>query len=471
MIHLVITHSLYGAGSLHSGSVIDYLRYNYEAAGTSLYTVGLTEARVWFAYLSAIVDPFFHRVPFVKAETLSSSFIHPWTTLLALAGCAVLIGISLKCARNRPIVAFSLLFFIITLLPESFLNPRYLFCGYRCILPMAGVLLLVGYAAVLLLQWNREMGFVRRLGVWLGASALLVIALFGTCTFSKADRWMPIDLWAESYSELPELSDQVEKMPYLDVIMNYSAALLISDNPLKVLDIIERAFPGDRTAIVDRSNTQVRPNSSVLHRDVATENGSLVNIPPQIRSRILVNYGQALKRMGNLKEAANCFRRSLEFDIGSVWGHISLGLVLEEQGEFQQALTHYATAVKLAPNSPEAHFNYGNALARTMKLSEAVSCYRTSIRLEPNHSRTHLNLGYTLMALGDFSAARKSLRTAEALGIGDAQLFNAIGVCFATEGLKNDARKYFERALLFDRAYEEARINLRILGEAVKDSE
>ena len=123
----------------------------------------LTECRVIYCYLLTIFIPGLYPLLLGRAFTVSASLLDPPVTLAALLGLVFLVGAAITIARKRPVAAFGILFFFIAIAPESLLMPQYLFFGYRPILPMAGLLLVLADVLMALLLRLRE---ARREALW-----------------------------------------------------------------------------------------------------------------------------------------------------------------------------------------------------------------------------------------------------------------------------------------------------------------
>ncbi len=178
----------------HEGT-ISRLHSYYEKAGLTLPEVVLTQCRVWFSYLFAIVAPFVQNTQLIKPEIISRSLWNPPATAAAALGILGLVGAAVGLSKKHPVGALGILFVLVTLLPESLLIPQYLFCGYRAILPMAGVLMVAADALAALRsrpdKWARQLAIL--------VPILLVVCL-SAFTFSQAKRWNAFSFWQDAYA-------------------------------------------------------------------------------------------------------------------------------------------------------------------------------------------------------------------------------------------------------------------------------
>ncbi len=74
-----------------------------------------------------------------------------------------------------------------------------------------------------------------------------------------------------------------------------------------------------------------------------------------------INLGRLKQQQHHLAEAETLYRRALDLDSDNAIAHFNLGTLLEERGQQQAAIGHYN---KAAPRLPDAHYN----LARLFEL-------------------------------------------------------------------------------------------------------
>lgn len=106
----------------------------------------MTEARVLFFYLSLILVPRLNRFGHQHDDiALSATLIDPWTTLPAIVGHAVLIGISiwLVVRRRAAVVGFGVLWFYVGHLLESSIFALEIAHEHRNYLPSAGMFIAI----------------------------------------------------------------------------------------------------------------------------------------------------------------------------------------------------------------------------------------------------------------------------------------------------------------------------------------
>jgi predicted O-linked N-acetylglucosamine transferase (SPINDLY family) len=162
-----------------------------------------------------------------------------------------------------------------------------------------------------------------------------------------------------------------------------------------------------------------------------------------------LNLGNALRGVGRLAEAVDCYRRAIALDPGYGMAHSNLAHALNEQGLFEAGLESSRRAIELipdflgaqvsciaallglerfadaeaplrravdlVPDRPEAHRDLGEVLAKLGRLDEAVASYRQALDLNPAYAQAHYNLGNVLKSQGKLGEAIECFEQAAAL--------------------------------------------------------
>lgn len=218
----------HGSRDLGEGIVHTVLLY-YRQSGLTLKEVLLTQCRMFFFYLSLIVQPFPSRVQLMIPQTISASLTYPPSTVWAAAGIVALVPATVYLMRRRPCWAFGLLFFALGLLPEGLLAPQYAFFGYRAILPMVGLLII---AADLLVRLS---GILARSGRVVRVLMLAPVILGGAFYFGlvamesygQAQIWRDNELfWRDVLARFPEDDWYVERSLRIQALYNLGCVLV-----------------------------------------------------------------------------------------------------------------------------------------------------------------------------------------------------------------------------------------------------
>jgi len=425
ILYFAVARTLADSESREIYSLGKRLAFYYEYAGLSLSEVLLTQSRVLFAYLAMILLPIPGTIDQIRAMTISRSLLNPPVTAAAFAGVVGLIGLGTYLVRKRPIAAFGILFFVISLVPEGTLIPPYLFFGYRAILPMAGVLMILGEAILWILADRRAGSGVRASNIVLGVSSMLALVGLLTVSYFQALSWNPLTFWKEAYEKLPSERTLIEKKPYLDIISNLSA-LLVSRGDISGAERL------------CREALAVYPNARYLHD----------------------NLGVALLHQGRIREAIGEFRKAVKLQPASVGAFNNLGNALLATGEIPQAIEAYRMAIKVKPTAVQPYVNLGAAHVNSGQYENAREVLEKAVSLDPMHAKARVNLGITLVNLSQFSEAIKHLNKAVHLDPSLATAHLQLGIAWDSSGDTVRAVKSYERALHLIPTLVDARFHL-----------
>ncbi len=184
-------------------------------------------------------------------------------------------------------------------------------------------------------------------------------------------------------------------------------------------------------------------------------------------ARTRVDLAACLIPLGRFAEAADECRTALQRDSGLADAHVNLSAALSGMGRTPEAIRHAREALRLNPRHPQAHATLGQLLAATdpdeglrhltaalatvpesadlavaianligpTRPEEAIVYYQSAIRREPRHAEAHYNLANTWVRLG----------------------------------FPERAVSHLQAALLIRPAWDEARQNLTLLDEAVRN--
>ncbi len=438
IVYVLITHSLQGPVSTHAQGISARLAVHYRESGLSVYEVFLTQPRVICTYLLMILAPYVWGADLIRAMTVSRSLVDPPATAIAIAVLIALLALALAVVRRHRVPAFAVLFFFVSLIPESLLIPQYLFFGYRAILPMLGVLLIVGWAMLGLLERLRQSGH-NRVGaaVVAGVAGTLAVAL-GVQTVLIAWNWNPVSFWQRAYDRLPPYSEYVEKVPYSTVVLNYGRAQAKEGNYAAAEEPLKQALkfrPESTTALFflgqvylhkpdyDRAvqmltkAVEVQPAFTEARLDLAAAYIQARRYEEAIKplKKIIedhpdlgvphANLGIALFNLGRMEEAKQHLEKALELRPGLTVVHMKLGAIYESERAFDKAIQQYSKAVKAAPKDPSVHFAIASCLMRSGNPAGAQRYFERAIQHDPMLFQAHYGLGIIAMWDEDYRTA------------------------------------------------------------------
>ena len=90
-----------------------------------------------------------------------------------------------------------------------------------------------------------------------------------------------------------------------------------------------------------------------------------------------------LQRQGNLSQAEQIYRQSLQQQPNHATALNLLGLIAFQVGKYEIAIENISKAIQANPSSSDFYNNLGVVFKKTGKIEEAVACYRKALELNP----------------------------------------------------------------------------------------
>jgi tetratricopeptide (TPR) repeat protein len=178
---------------------------------------------------------------------------------------------------------------------------------------------------------------------------------------------------------------------------------------------------------------------------------TMKDIPPEsqrLQARAAYERGILALGEGVLAAALSSFQQAASQDPTVGAYRNALGLVYLQSRRPDLALPEFERAVALDPEYADAHLNTGIALSSMGKWEESVAAYVGAIRLPrlTTHDTAYQNLGWALFQLKRYRDAEEALRLAIGLDPQMVAAYYTLGLVFAAQDRKDDAKLAFRRA-------------------------
>jgi tetratricopeptide (TPR) repeat protein len=126
----------------------------------------------------------------------------------------------------------------------------------------------------------------------------------------------------------------------------------------------------------------------------------------------LINLGAVYGRARNVELAVKTLQRAVELNSNSIPARVNLASALSASGEFAAAIPHYETILQAEPNSANAHAHLARALVELDRVEAAAGHLETAVRLNPHDFAATLTLAW-LQATSPIDAVRNGASALE----------------------------------------------------------
>ena len=329
----------------------------------------------------------------------------------------------IKLIKNE-IVAFAILFFLITLAPVSniFIIIGSTMAERFMYIPSLGYCILLANLLMKFIKTDNTKNKFTTIqemikgNIILFLIAFVITVLYSIKTYSRSTDWKDdISLFAHDV-EVVENSGRVH--------YNYAK------------DLSTKLYPNEK-------NPELR--KAYIEKAII-EYGNAINVFGNLFPSAYNDMGCALGEVKRYDEAISSFEKATLFDTNYVEAYINKGLTFIDKGDNLNALKAFDKAEKLVPDNPDIHFKKGLVLFNLNKFEEAIYNFQFCIDSKYKDFFSYKNIGACYINLGKNETAIKSLTTACSLAPDDIECMNYLGVAYKNIGNISKANEYFEKA-------------------------
>jgi len=467
-----------------------------EASHITPWNYLLTQSRVIVTYIRLLVFPVGQNLDYdfrVSASLFEPSIIG---SLVVLSG---LLFLAWRLRRRRPIAAFSIAWFFITLAPtSSFIPLPDVIFEHRLYLPLIGVSLsfplLIGFAASLLQS---------KITVPVPAVCVALLLMLCIATILRNQVWGDeVRLW----------SDVVEKSPHKARPYNSLATIYFNRSQFDLaLDVTQQGWQNVDDANSRRGFQQLKGQIYIqMHRyeDAVAAFRETAKVEDKyLASTAYNNIGVAYAyiagtKSGELKQAlltdaAEAFRKSSDLDdrmfsafdsyvnvlvesgqsddlknkLQSMLqekkdyrAYYGLGKIAFLSGDYEKAAHYFDEALRLNGSQKLIFFNDAYALNLIKKRDDAIQKYLQAIRLDPLFTPARHNLGLLYMQAGEPGKAIDSFENVLRLDPNYLSARLNLAKIYIQQGNRSAARDQLSKVLSVAPQHQEAADLLRQLG-------
>lgn len=174
------------------------------------------------------------------------------------------------------------------------------------------------------------------------------------------------------------------------------------------------------------------------------------------------NLALALGALGDRQEERHELERALHLQPELAAAHNQLGLLAVQAGDAPEAEKEFQAAISANPKYAEALNNLGVLYSRQGRDSDAIETFRQATQADPDSSEAWVNLGLTLTKTEGFSKAESELQSAIDAKPEQAGPYTALGVVRSRAGRGADAVAPFQKAVQLQPKSSDAHLNLGI---------
>jgi len=308
---------------------------------------------------------------------MSTSLFEP-VVIISLLSILLFIYLSYRLYNTSKIISFSILWFLITLIPTSSIVPLLDFAAeHRLYLPAVGFSLCYAGLISKVNEGNIRKGIL-----------ITIIILFSVGTIKRNIAWGDsVRLW----------QDAVRKSPYKARVY-YNLGIEYAQNKQ-----FEKAF------IEFKRSVKILPNhlgSHLMMGKMYKELGIYKNIigemeivlslkPEKIDEHVdaYLELSNAYIKLGDSKKAEESIKEGLKLNPKNVMFYNNMATVLVERGMFDEAVKELRTALSLKPDYLKAYYNLGLIYEKKGLVKDAIKELELAINIEPENPESYLFLG------------------------------------------------------------------------------
>jgi len=469
--------------------IIDFAALEASRENIPRWNYLLTQPRVVVRYLRLLLFPTGLNLDYDFRVSLS--LFEP-AVLLSLLVIAGLIVVAWRWRQTKPIFAFSIFWFFITLSPTSSIVPiPDVIFEHRLYLPLAGVCLSFPFVMEWFISLWKGRFTNRRLLVF----ATTILAVLTTLTVLRNDVWRDeIRLWSDVISKSPH-----KLRVYSGVIYGYMKRGQ-DEKAIPVAKLGAENVPEARVSLLDTLGNLYlkvgRPDQAVEYFKASTLETVRMEMAPIDQAGYFNNLGVAYMALAKTRQGDNrieawrsaqdAFRRSLEghpanirtldslvnvshnlgedkileqesrkrlaeVSVNDLKGLYMLAALLSLEERYGESLDYFDRAEKVAsyrdPGGETLFFNHAFALSKAGQVDNAIAKYLEALKIDPFFGEAHYNLALLYVGKQDHGSALQHLTSIVGRDPNNVRANMMLAEIYAYQGKLPSARQHLQLVL------------------------
>jgi tetratricopeptide (TPR) repeat protein len=379
---------------------------DYPTKHIPAFEYAITQFKVHWTYLRLVLLPVNQNLDY---DYPVSKTLFELPTLLSFAGYIGLWTGGILIARKSPLAAFSVLWFLVALLPASFgvILPRGLklddvIFEHRLYLAMAGLMALPGMAApALCARLHRPL--MRAVAV--AAFAVLVLSLSAASFARNSLWWSNKSIWEDAVSKSPG-----KARAHFNLGVAYGVEAEKAIEQYRIAMHLDPSNPKSYVHLARLYRSMGRTVEALDHYKIA------LGLDPD-NPEALRGLGILYASQGAVEQAINQYRLAISRNPNDAIAHANLGIAYKKANQDKLAAEHLSRARSLNPGIAEAFLDHGKMyLSMGFQVEMAIEQFEKALAVDPDLAEAHNYLGAIYRAGGEARKAREHLDAARRLG-------------------------------------------------------
>jgi tetratricopeptide (TPR) repeat protein len=379
-----------------------HLLDSYENRPFTLTQRLLSEPRIIVFYLSLLFYPVPNRLSIVHPFQISTSLLHPLSTLFSIIFILVVVAYAIYLAKKRPLFSFCLLFFLLNHIIESTVLPLELVFEHRNYIPSMFLFIPISigfYNLMEIYSGRRVMGHVIS-----GSMVLLIIGL-GHATYMRNFVWKnEKSLWTDAVEKAPD-----QFRPHQNLGRYYQ------DHGFRKMAMSEyqKALESQEANRKDE-NFVTYYNLGKIYSDLKSYENARHFYEKALKMNPLFpplynNLAALFDRVGEFESARECLLKAIRLYPDGIEANCNLGLAYLREGQSEKAIYHLEKVLDQGQLRVRVLSYLGIAYKQQNQLGRAFVYFRDAEKENPNNITVLLHLAEIFYKKGDSKKAEEKV--------------------------------------------------------------